>query len=76
MKYNGIWGDLLYRLNKEPRGIPVENRHSTTVPDRRVHTNDAVEVQPEYVDSILDLNLLDDAQIQVVLVHPPQQRLN
>ena len=54
---------------------PVEHYHSAAVSDRRVRHNDDVSILPAGVDAVSDLCLLEDAQVHVGLVHPPQLQL-
>ena len=54
---------------------PVKHCHSAAVSSWCVRLNDAIPIQSAGVDYISDLCFLGDAQVHVVLVHPPQHRL-
>ena len=71
MKADGVWYKLLDGLYQKPWRRSVEHRHSVAVLDCLVRSNDTVTRRPMGVDSVRDISLHEDAQIQVDLVHLP-----
>ena len=75
LEADNVGDELLYLLHHVPRGRPVEHRHSATVLDRRVHSNNAAAVRPAGVYSIREIGFLEEAQALVGLGHPSQYQI-
>ena len=66
---------LLDSLHREMWFQPVKHCHSAAVSARRICRNDAIPNRPKGVYFVCYLCLLEDAQVHVGLVNPPQRQL-